>query len=49
MGRATLDQWEALQQVLLQFDDRFEGPVDVASVFEGSFVDELYDDDGTLR
>lgn len=49
MGRATLDQWEALQTVLLEFDPAFEGPVDVATVFDGSFVDEIYDDDGTLR
>ena len=49
MGRASLDQWEALQRVLLEFDSAFDGPVDVATVFEGSFVDALYDDDGELR
>ena len=49
MGRASLEQWEALQQVLLEFDPAFEGPVDVATVFEGSFVDALYGDDGELR
>ena len=49
MGRATLDQWEALQTVLLEFDPAFEGPVDVSEVFDGSFVDAIYNDDGTLR
>ena len=49
MGRATLDQWEALQAVLLEFDPSFEGPVDVSEVFDGSFVDAIYNDDGTLR
>ena len=49
MGRATLDQWEALQAVLLEFDEAFEGPVDVSTVFDGSFVDSIYNDDGTLK
>ncbi|MYA20192.1 MAG: hypothetical protein F4Z25_08035 [Chloroflexi bacterium] len=49
MGRATLDQWEALQAVLLEFDPAFEGPVDVSTVFDGSFVDAIYNDDGTLK
>ena len=49
MGRATLDQWEALQAVLLKFDPSFEGPIDVSEVFDGSFVDAIYNDDGTLR
>ena len=49
MGRATLDQWEALQAVLLGFDPAFEGPVDVSTVFDGSFVDAIYNDDGTLK
>ncbi len=35
--------------VLLQFDERFEGPVDVSTVFDGSFVDGLYDEDGELK
>ena len=49
MGRATLPQWEALQAVLLEFDPAFEGPVDVASVFDGSFVDAIYTDDGAIK
>ena len=49
MGRATLDQWEALQEVLLRYDEQFSGRVDVASVFDPSFADALYDDSGRLR
>ena len=49
MGRATLDQWEALQGVLLEFDPAFESPVDVSTVFDGSFVDAIYNDDGTIK
>ena len=49
MGRATLAQWEALQDVLLQYDEQFSGPVDVATVFDPLFADALYDDAGTLR
>lgn len=49
MGRAHLEQWAALQQVLLEFDPAFEGPVDVATVFEGTFVDSVYKNDGSLR
>ncbi len=49
MGRASLDQWEALQQVLLRFDECFEGPVDLSTVFDGSFVDDLYDEHGKLK
>ncbi len=49
MGRATLDQWEALQAVLIGFDPAFDGPVDVSTVFDGSFVDAIYNDDGTLK
>ena len=47
MGRATLDQWEALQAVLLEFDPAFEGPVDVSTVFDGACVDAIDNDDGT--
>ena len=49
MGRATLDQWEALQNVLLDFDDQYDGPIDVADAFDASFADGLYDDGGELR
>lgn len=49
MGRATLDQWEALQAVLLDFDPAFDGPVDVSTVFDGSFVDAIYNDDGSIK
>jgi ABC-type nitrate/sulfonate/bicarbonate transport system substrate-binding protein len=49
MGRATLEQWAALQDVLLRFDDQYDGPVDVATVFDPSFTDALYDPDGALR
>ena len=49
MGRATLEQWDALQDLLLQYDEQFSGPVDVSTVFDPSFADALYDDDGELR
>ena len=42
LGRGTLEQWEALQDVLLEFDV-LESPVDVRTAFDGSFVDQLYD------
>ena len=35
--------------MLLRFDERFEGPVDLSTVFDGSFVDDLYDEDGELK
>ena len=49
MGRATLEQWEALQDVLLEFDDQYDGPIEVDSAFDRSFADGLYDDADTLR
>ena len=49
MGRASLAQWEALQAVLAEFDEQFEGPVDVGEVFDPSFADGLYDEAGRLR
>ena len=49
MGRATLEQWDALQDLLLQYDEQFSGPVDVSTVFDPSFADALYDDAGQLR
>ena len=42
LGRGTLEQWEALRDVLLEFDV-LESPVDVRTAFDGSFVDQLYD------
>ena len=49
MGRGTLEQWEALQEILLRYDEQFSGPVDVSTVFDPSFADPLYDDHGELR
>lgn len=49
VGRASLAQWAALQDVLLAFDDRYEGPIDVAEAFDPSFADALYDEAGRLR
>ena len=49
MGRAPLDQWEVLQAVLFEFAPAFEGPVDALTVFGGSFVDAICNDDGTLN
>ena len=49
MGRSTLGQWEALQEVLLRYDEQFNGPVDVTGVFDPSFADALYDEAGKLR
>ena len=49
MGRGTLDQWEALQEILVRYDKQFSGPVDVSTVFDPSFADALYDVDGELR
>ncbi len=49
MGRGTLDQWEALQEILVRYDGQFSGPVDVSTVFDPSFADALYGDDGELR
>lgn len=49
MGRATLAQWEVLQDVLLAFDEQYDGPIEVAEAFDPSFADGLYDDGGALR
>lgn len=49
MGRATIEQWEALQQVLLRYDEQYGGPVDIAGAFDPSFADALYDEAGSLR
>jgi ABC-type nitrate/sulfonate/bicarbonate transport system substrate-binding protein len=48
IGRATLDQWEALEALLRRFEV-IETEVDVSLAFDGSFVDALYDDQGRLR
>ena len=42
IGRGTLDQWSALKDVLIEFEV-LESDVDVASAFEGSIVDSLYE------
>lgn len=47
IGRGTLEQWSALQDVLIEFEV-LEDEVDVASAFDGSIVDALYDD-GEIR
>ena len=49
LGRSTLAQWEALHAVLTEFDEQFDGPIDVSTVFDPSFTDALYDDMGELR
>ena len=38
-----------LQEILVRYDEQFSGPVDVSTVFDPSFADALYDDDGELR
>lgn len=43
IGRGTLDQWTALQDVLVEFEV-LEDEVDVASAFDGSIVDSLYNE-----
>jgi len=48
IGRADLEQWQALQQLLIDYEV-IDAEVDLETVFEGSFVDALYNDDGTLR
>jgi ABC-type nitrate/sulfonate/bicarbonate transport system substrate-binding protein len=42
LGRGTLEQWAALQDVLIEFDV-IESSVDIQTAFNGSFVDQLYD------
>jgi ABC-type nitrate/sulfonate/bicarbonate transport system substrate-binding protein len=48
IGRSSPEQWEALVQMLLDHGV-ISAPVDVATVFDGSFVDALYDENGELR
>jgi len=49
IGRASLEQWEALQDVLLEFDGQYDGPIAVADAFDPSLADALYDEAGSLR
>ncbi|MDA1258523.1 MAG: ABC transporter substrate-binding protein [Chloroflexi bacterium] len=42
IGRGTLEQWVALREVLEEFQ-LLEGAVDVATAFDGSIVDTLYE------
>ncbi len=48
IGRTTVDQWEALEELLRRYDV-IEVDVDAAAAFDGSFADALYRDDGRLR
>lgn len=48
IGRAERARWEALERLLRDFGV-LEAPVDVATAFDGSFVDRLYDAEGNLR
>ena len=48
IGRADPAQWQALEQLLRRFAV-IETQVDVAGAFDGSFVDALYNDDGSLK
>lgn len=42
MGRASLDQWQALADLLLQYEV-ITSEVDVAQVFDGAVIDGLYE------
>ena len=48
IGRGDLAQWQALHSLLRDFDV-LQSDVDVSTAFDGSIVDALYRDDGTLR
>ena len=48
IGRGDAAQWQALVDLLLEYDVIEQG-TDIDSAFVGSFVDDLYDDDGKLR
>ena len=48
IGRGDAAQWQALVDLLLEYDVIEQG-TDIESAFVGSFVDDLYDDDGNLR
>ena len=45
VGRASIEQWEALAEVLQQYEVIEPGAtVDIAAAWDGSFVDQLYED-----
>ena len=48
IGRADPTQWQALEELLRRFAV-IETQVDIATAFDGSFVDALYNDDGSLK
>ncbi|HJM89205.1 MAG TPA: ABC transporter substrate-binding protein [Dehalococcoidia bacterium] len=48
IGRGTLDQWDALEELLMRYEV-IEVDVDTALAFDGSFVDALYGADGVLK
>jgi len=48
LGRSSAEQWDALQQTLLQAGV-LDQPTDAASAMDMSFVDALYDSEGRLR
>lgn len=42
MGRSSLEQWEALQRLLIEFKV-IDGPVDLDTAFDGRIIDGLYE------
>jgi len=48
IGRSDAAQWQSLVDLLLAYGV-IEHDTDVDQAFAGSFVDDLYDDDGNLR
>ncbi len=42
IGRASLDQWEALMQLLIEFDV-IDGAIDVSTAWRGEIIDALYE------
>jgi ABC-type nitrate/sulfonate/bicarbonate transport system substrate-binding protein len=48
IGRGDTEQWEALVDLLLEYEVITQR-TDIDSAFVGSFVEDLYDDDGDLR
>jgi ABC-type nitrate/sulfonate/bicarbonate transport system substrate-binding protein len=48
LGRSSPEQWEALQQTLLQFGVLTKA-IDAPAAMDSAFVDALYDDQGHLR
>lgn len=43
IGRASLDQWEELMQLLIDFDV-IDAPIEVADAWRGDVIDALYED-----